>query len=135
MEYEYRVSSVPAPTDRSRGNEPDERPRPPAYDRRQPPPNHYDDEPPPSRRPPPPSDDQAPNRPKPYSSVYPRPFGTQSSANYSDYRRAAPEYNDGRHYNGEYQQPVPESATYRYGSTAYRNPVTDYDDPRGDATR
>jgi hypothetical protein len=118
MEYENRVSSEP-----------------PSYDRRPPPPNHYDDEPPPNKRPPPPSDDQVPNRPKPYSNVYPRPFGTQSSAYYSDSRRTATDYNDGRQYNGEYQQPVPESATYQYGSTAYRNPATDYDDARGDATR
>ena len=118
MEYENRVSNEPAP-----------------YDRRPPPTSHYDDEPAPNRRPPPPSDDQAPNRPKPYSNVYPRPFGTQSTAYHPDSRRTTTDYNDRRQYNGEYQQPVPESATYRYGSTAYRNPATDYDDARGETTR
>lgn len=131
MQYEQLVSSDPLP-----------------YDRRPPPSSRYEDEPPTSRRPPPPSE-EAPSRPKPYASAYTRPFGgTQSAGYYNDYRRTTTDYNDERRYNDEYQkggpgrqfndefqQPVPESATYRYGSTAYRNPATDYDDPRGDATR
>ncbi|XP_028402377.1 tight junction protein ZO-1-like isoform X2 [Dendronephthya gigantea] len=117
MEYASRVSSEP-----------------PSYDRRPPPPNHYESEPPPSRRPPPPAEDQGPNRPMPYSNVYPRPFGTQSSTYYSDYRRTTTDHDEGRQYNGDYQQPVPESATYRYGSAAYRYPANDYDDERGEAT-
>ena len=119
MEYETRVSSEPA-----------------SYDRR-PPYSRYDDEPAPDRRPPPPADDLPPPRPKPYSSMYPRPFGTQSSSSYTEFRRTTPDYPpaEGRQYNDEYQEPVPESATYRYGSTAYRNPTTDYDDPSREATR
>lgn len=119
MEFESRVSSEPA-----------------SYDRR-PPVARYEEDHMPDRRPPPPDDDQPPPRPKAYSSMYPRPFGTQSSTSYNEFRRTAPDYppSDRRSYNDDYQEPMPEDATRSYGSTAYRNPTTDYDDPNQDATR
>ena len=90
------------------------------------------------RLPPPPADSLPPHPIlKPYSSMYPRPFGTQSSSSYTEFRRTTSDFPlaEDRQFNDEYQKPVPESAAYRYGNTASHNPATDYDNPSREATR